>query len=545
MTTGSGNFGPLAEGDTEVDGPAVRDDELWIGRVIDGRYRVVERLAEGGMGSVYVAEHLTLGKLVALKTIHPNLAGDDDFAERFAREAMVSAKLDHPHVASALDYGRLPEGGAYLVLQLVRGPSLQDILETRGALNWPRACALGAQVADALAAAHAEGIVHRDLKPENVLLEPRDDGAEHVKVLDFGIARIDARPSGPGTGTRRVPSGGPPIAGRALTRRGMVVGTPGYMAPEQALGEETDHRADLYALGVLLYEAVSGRALFPQEGLAEIVTEQLSGKPSPRLAIFAPDVPEELQTLVDRLLSRNAADRPETATEARDVLRDLMLRAAVAGDSRARMTPASGSFAIREDTAPVPRLPGLREPAPARSAKPLVIGLAVSLMLLGGIAAAAVLMSGEPEPAEDVMAQLREQVQAEHAQGELDRWIGVLVDDASREQRRTAAGYVLAHEPIDQVPAWARALATLEDARGCEAIGNALAELREIAEPRTHGPIERYYRRTRAPRLRRHYRCVQQKLRDTLAAIPEGDSVADDDGSGDDEPGIASDDSGE
>ncbi len=249
---GSGPFRAQGEagGETGVDLPGGWP-EGWIGRFVDGRYRVVEKLAEGGMGSVFVAEHVTLGKLVALKVIHPSLAGDDDFAERFAREAMVSAKLDHPHVASAMDFGRLPEGGAYLVLQLVRGPSVQDVLEREGALAWPRVCAIGAQVADALAAAHAEGIVHRDLKPENVLLERRDDGAEHVKVLDFGIARVDASPQGPSAGLSRAGTGRP-IATRALTRRGMVVGTPGYMSPEQALGEETDFRTDLYALGVLL-----------------------------------------------------------------------------------------------------------------------------------------------------------------------------------------------------------------------------------------------------------------------------------------------------
>ncbi|MCB9599778.1 MAG: serine/threonine protein kinase [Sandaracinus sp.] len=530
---GSDTFRSLSEleGDTDMDSP-----DGWLGRFIDGRYRIIEKLAEGGMGSVFVAEHLTLGKLVALKVIHPTLAGDSDFAERFAREAMVSAKLDHPHVASAMDYGRLPEGGAYLVLQLVRGPSVQDVLERKGALTWPRVCAIGAQVADALAAAHAEGIVHRDLKPENVLLERRDDGAEHVKVLDFGIARVDSSPDGPTTGLRNT-GGSRPIATRALTRRGMVVGTPGYMAPEQALGEETDFRADLYALGVLLFESVTGRALFPQESLADIVSEQLSNNLVPRILDYAPGAPDELQALIDRLLARQPKDRPQSASEVRDILRDLTLAAAMSGDPRARLTPASGSYVVREDTAPVPNLPQLAPQKPTSKA-PLLFGLLGSLVVLGG-AVAFVTLTREPEVS---IEELRSQVEAEHAQGELDRWINVLVDDASREQRRTAAGYVLAHEPADQAPAWARALAKLEDARGCDAIAAALTELREIAEPRTHGPIERYQRRTRARRLRRHYRCVQDDLRDTLAAIPAGATVAEDDGSGDDEPGVASDD---
>lgn len=532
MRDGSDTFRALGESevDTDLDSP-----DGWVGRIIDGRYRVMEKLAEGGMGSVFVAEHLTLGKLVALKIIHPTLAGDGDFAERFAREAMVSAKLDHPHIASAMDYGRLPEGGAYLVLQLVRGPSVQDVLERKGAIGWPRVCAIGAQVADALAAAHSEGIVHRDLKPENVLLERRDDGAEHVKVLDFGIARVDSSPDGPTTGMRK--STGRPIATRALTRRGMVVGTPGYMSPEQALGEDTDHRTDLYALGVLLYESLTGRALFPQESLSEIVSEQLSGNLVPRLADYALGAPDELQQLIDRMLARQPQDRPNSAAEVRDILRDLTLAAALSGDARARLTPASGSYVVREDTAPVPRVPQAAGQPPAagkRSIGLLVVATAVLVAVVGGV----VYATREPEVS---IEDLRVQVQAEHALGELDRWVEVLVSDPSREQRRTAAGYIMAHQPADQTPPWALALAKLEDARGCEAIASALSDLKAIAEPRTHGPIERYQRRTRARRLRRYYRCVQDDLRQTLAAIPAGATVAEDDGSGDDEPGVASD----
>jgi hypothetical protein len=307
------------------------------------------------------------------------------------------------------------------------------------------------------------------------------------------------------------------------------------MSPEQALGEETDHRTDLYALGVLLYESLTGRALFPQESLSEIVSEQLSGNLVPRLADYALGAPDELQQLIDRLLARQSSDRPNSAAEVRDILRDLTLAAALSGDARARLTPASGSYAVRDDTAPVPRVPHAAAPEPKKRS---MGGVLVALVLLGGAAGGVVYATREPEVSID---ELREQVQAEHAQGELDRWIEVLVADPSREQRRTAAGYVIAHQPADQTPPWALALAKLEDARGCEAIAAALADLKAIAEPRTHGPVERYQRRTRARRLRRHYRCVQDDLREALAAIPAGATVAEDDGSGDNEPGVASD----
>jgi serine/threonine protein kinase len=164
--------GKRKTGDRETD-VALFDDKLWLGRVIDERYRIERMLGEGGMGAVFLAEHLKLQKKVALKIILPQFAGDGEIAERFAREAMASAKLDHPHVASALDYGTLPEGGAYLVMQYVRGRSLRAAaVEHAG--DWRFACGIGAQIADALAAAHAAGIVHRDLKPDNVFLEPRE-----------------------------------------------------------------------------------------------------------------------------------------------------------------------------------------------------------------------------------------------------------------------------------------------------------------------------------------------------------------------------------
>src|SRR5690606_15792979 len=142
-------------------------------------YRIVELLGEGGMGAVYVAEHLKLHKHVAIKTIRAEFAAHSQAEARFTREALATARLDHPHVASAIDYGHLEEGGAYLVIQLVRGPR-----------TWLQACQLGAQIADALTAAHGLGIVHRDLKPDNILLEPRDDGSFHARVVDFGIARL-------------------------------------------------------------------------------------------------------------------------------------------------------------------------------------------------------------------------------------------------------------------------------------------------------------------------------------------------------------------
>ena len=280
------------------------------GRIIDGRYRILERLGEGGMGAVFVAEHLTLQKRVALKTIHRQFAGNDEVAARFSREAMTSAHLEHPHVVSVLDYGLLPEGGAFLVMQLVAGTSLREHLMQRGVLPFREACQLIAQIADAVAHAHAHGIVHRDLKPENVLLVA---GAEppQVKVLDFGIAHVKAQ------------SALPAATGRPLTVAGTVMGTPGYMPPEQALGQGVDERADLYALGVMLWELLEGRCPFAGETFSEIVTKQMR-EPAPELTAVRGDMPEPLRELVRTLLQRTPADRPASATLVRDRLRELV-----------------------------------------------------------------------------------------------------------------------------------------------------------------------------------------------------------------------------
>lgn len=505
-------FSSLSDTDmqTEIDAPDL------VGRVIDDRYRVIERLAEGGMGTVYTAEHLALGKEVALKTIHPTLAGDEELAVRFAREAMASAKLEHPHVASALDYGTLPEGGSYLVMQLVRGPSLQDVVEKQGRISWPRVCSIGAQVADALAAAHAEGIIHRDLKPENVLLEPRDDGGELVKVLDFGIARLsDETSMTPAT-----------AGGRALTRRGTVMGTPGYMAPEQALGEAIDHRVDLYALGTVLWESITGLQLWSGDTLTDIVTAQLSPEPTERLKDVTGDesIPAELQALLDEMLKLKASDRPDTAAKVRDRLRQLALEATMAGDPRARLTPPTGVAALvgRADPSTAPTMTTQSHEAP-KSNRPLLLAAIIAVALVALVAVIAFGFDEEPPPPEDnaqLVQQLYEQAQAQTRSEELTRQSSLLLNEDSRDLRRSASTYILDYEPADEVPAKIRVLATLELAAGCDALRAALVDVRELGDPSLRGPVERRFpRRWRRGMRRDLYRCVRSEIRTTLREL--------------------------
>jgi len=329
---------------TRHDGTAQRatpenPSDEWLGRIIDGRYLILERLGEGGMGAVFVAEHTSLRKRVALKVIHAHFVGNDEIAARFAREAMTSAHIEHPNVASALDFGSLPEGGAYLVMQLVRGPSLSEHIARNGALSCRETCEIAAQIADAVAAAHASGIVHRDLKPDNVVLMPNEDGPPTVKVLDFGIAHVKAQ------------SAAPSAVSKGLTRQGVVIGTPGYMPPEQATGQIVDERADLYALGVILWELLTGTMPFEGSTFSEIVTRQLSG-PAPELVLSTQTaVPDELRRLVRALLERSPAARPSSATEVRDTLRGLFSQPLANGSHRV----VSGSPRARNEALPTYR----------------------------------------------------------------------------------------------------------------------------------------------------------------------------------------------
>jgi len=343
---------PAVESPAPAEESAEPDFSEWFGRTIDGRYKIVELLGEGGMGAVFVAEHLALRKQVALKIIRPEFAGVPEIAARFTREAMATGKLDHPHVASALDYGMLPDGAAYLVIQLVRGKALRSLLDEHS-LPWPTACHIAGQIADALAGAHAEGIVHRDLKPDNVLLELRDDGRYLAKVVDFGIARVATDPNAAAT------------PGDGLTRMGMVMGTPGYMSPEQALGEAVDHRTDLYALGVVLWESIAGRPLFVAESLMELIAKQLADAPTPLASVTGQPIPEQIDELILQLLSRAPSARPESAAEVRDTLRKF---AAAGTQSEGDLTTLpGGSFGVQRRTERAPTVATLPRPPSAIS----------------------------------------------------------------------------------------------------------------------------------------------------------------------------------
>ena len=351
----------------------------WIGQVIDGRYRIVELLGEGGMGAVFVAEHLRLRKPVALKIIRAEYASNAVVEQRFQREATATSKLDHPHVASAIDFGTLDGGGAYLVTQLVRGVSLTRYLHDRGGrLRWAAAAELGAQVADALVAAHALGIVHRDLKPDNILVETREDDKLHAKVVDFGIARLTEAHDG---------------TLRPLTKMGAILGTPGYWAPEQAVGDTVDARGDLYTLGVIVWECCAGRRLWGGDDLAEMIGVQLSSQPPTLQQEVGGQVPAALSELVAQLLVAAPSQRPSSAAVVRDTLRRI-----ASGQGLAALPGMVSMVSATTSTTALPRaiVPATRHGWPTTAGAALrrrgglvfaavaLVTLAVVLLVLGG-----------------------------------------------------------------------------------------------------------------------------------------------------------------
>jgi eukaryotic-like serine/threonine-protein kinase len=282
--------------------------ESLLGRTISGRYRIEKVIGEGGMGIVYAAEHLHMRKRMAIKILHPEMSRLPEVVTRFEREAMAAAHIDHPNVATATDFGKLDDGSFFLVLEHIEGKSLREVIG-EGRLPLARALHIMEQIAGALGRAHAIGIVHRDLKPENVMLIQRDGDPDFVKVLDFGIAKVPV-----GELSAAEASRGP--AQPVLTQLGMVYGTPEYMAPEQALGQPVDPRADLYALGVITYEMLTGIRPFDHESKVTLLGMQVTA-PVPPMSQRAPgaQVLPEIEAIVARLLAKEASLRFADARE--------------------------------------------------------------------------------------------------------------------------------------------------------------------------------------------------------------------------------------
>jgi serine/threonine-protein kinase len=278
--------------------PLEGDGSELIGMVVDGRYRLDSTIGRGGMGLVYRATHLGMRRQVAVKILHPSLAASPDVRSRFEREALAVGKVVHPNCVATYDVGRLPDGSLYLAMELLEGKSLADVLEQEGQLAPGRALHILAHVLRGLGSIHNAGLIHRDIKPENIFLIRHGDDLDFAKILDFGIAK--------------------PMAGELsddgvrLTQAGMAFGTPIYMAPEQALGNPMDGRADLYAAAVIAYEMLCGQPPFYSEDKLEVMSMH-TAKPVPlmrnRLIKGGKPVPSSIEKLILRGLTKKPGDR--------------------------------------------------------------------------------------------------------------------------------------------------------------------------------------------------------------------------------------------
>jgi len=272
-----------------------------VGQVLADRYHITKKLGEGGMGQVYLAEHVKMGRKSAIKVMNPSMVNDPDALARFNREALNASRISHPNICAIYDFGETPDGLVYLAMEFVEGEPLTDVLAREGALAVPRAVTICVQVADALQAAHDLGIVHRDLKPDNIMLSRARDGSDVVKVVDFGIAKAYG---GRGDDTQKV------------TRTGLVVGTPEFMSPEQLSGDPLDGRSDIYSLALVLFRMLTGKLAFEATTAQETMVKRLTDEPL-TLADARPDLrfPPGLQATIDAALARSPLDRYQSAAK--------------------------------------------------------------------------------------------------------------------------------------------------------------------------------------------------------------------------------------
>ncbi|HEX7978026.1 MAG TPA: protein kinase [Gemmatimonadaceae bacterium] len=355
------------------DGTALRaldgGSEL-VGSVIADRYHVIRKLGEGGMGRVYLAEQVKMGRMSAVKVMNRRLAQDPDAISRFNREAANASRISHQNVAQVYDFGETSEGLIYLAMEFVEGEPLTDILHRDGALPPERAAEIVRQTAEALAVAHDMGIVHRDLKPDNIMIAKTRDGCDLVKVVDFGIAKAMN------------------VEAQKVTRTGLIVGTPEYMSPEQIAGDPLDGRSDIYSLALVAFNIFTGRLPFLSKTAQESVIMRLT-EPPRRLAEMRPEIPwsPAVQAVMDRALQRDAALRYPSASEFGRALSHAVREQPTSSPA----TPADAEPVLpptRVSEAPAPREPAAPPVALVRQRWPVMASagaIVVVLLIVGAL----------------------------------------------------------------------------------------------------------------------------------------------------------------
>jgi len=339
-----------------------KSTDKYLGRTIAARYRLIRRLGAGGMSTVYLARHVIIERLSAIKILHQNLSLNPAYRERFLREARAVNRINHKNIVEITDLGEA-DGVAYLVMEYVEGESLLATLQ-REALPWQRAVKIAIQISSALARAHQMQVIHRDLKPENIMLVPAFDD-EAVKLMDFGIAKLVDMPS--------------------LTFSEQLFGTPGYIAPEYVEGVPIDARADIYSLGILIYEMVTRSLPYDARGQAEMLLKPLTAAPIPPSTKVS-GLPPDLESLILRMLARKPDNRPHDAYAVHDALIDILRRFQPHNTSAPPMmgpTNARNQSSIPAAAEPIPAAPPIGEAREAMST--LVDSVAAVSLGSGGV----------------------------------------------------------------------------------------------------------------------------------------------------------------
>jgi eukaryotic-like serine/threonine-protein kinase len=362
----------------------------YIGQRVAGQFEIVDRIGAGGMGAVYRALQPEMNRHVAIKILHPKYVSRKDLVARFRREARAMSQLSHPNTARVFLYGQLDDQSCYFVMEYLEGRNLAQVVRAEGPMEAHRALEVMVQVCGALEEAHRAGIIHRDLKPENIFLTNQGGIEDYPKVLDFGLAKVTEKQMRPGS--------------LILTGEGMVFGTPEFMSPEQAQGKPLDTRSDIYSLGVVLYELLTGKLPFDAKQPLEFIHLHVSKPPIP-LHQRAPDrtFMPGLEEVVMRALAKSPQDRYSSAVAFAEALKDVARGRLRTAAMRAYTPPATSeppppAPAASPSPAPAAALPAQRDsdpPAPPMSPAPwIVFGAGVLLALGGAIALAVSFLSG-------------------------------------------------------------------------------------------------------------------------------------------------------
>jgi tRNA A-37 threonylcarbamoyl transferase component Bud32 len=340
-------------------------DMARIGNVVSGRYELLELLGHGGMGAVYKARHLGLDRIIAIKFLLSEVADDPVMRSRFLREATASGKINHPNVVQLVDYGESPDGDAYIVVEFLDGIGLDRLIRREKQIEHSRAVNIFEQICDGVAAAHGRGIIHRDLKPSNVMLVEENGEPDCVKILDFGLAKACE----------------PEQESQRLTLSGEVFGSPFYMSPEQCMGKRLDLRADVYAMGVLMYETLTGKLPIAGANVGETIARQLQEIPKP-FAEMRPDlqIPAGLEAVVMKAMEKDADLRQSSMLE----LKQEIWQALLSGSGQITSGPAAGACPVPSGEEPQP-VKGIRKSgagAEAAMPSPVVPGRSLPLPVL-------------------------------------------------------------------------------------------------------------------------------------------------------------------